>query len=404
MLKKLDAKLRAEGYNRIASNIPEIGIYYKSSDGGARIIPVVDYHFGFHFSGNQYQNLINQIRNLFVKKGYEQIEMLSLILAWDVHDAGMMSQYGCPRWIIDVNAVQLLIYEDQPIDFYGLSGLVNDVIEEETQAARKKAADETEKKDIEEAVQRATLKARNMAENKDGTEAAKEAVKEAVKNALTEPAAVDKAKTKAAIATLFHKKAVINTLIVLINIIAFMVLEIGGSTTDAAYMVEKGAMFAPYVLDKHEYYRFITSMFMHFGIGHLTNNMLILFFVGDNLERAVGKLRYLAVYFISGLGGGVLSFLFNSGRDELVVSAGASGAIFGIIGAMLYVLIVNKGRLEDLTARRVGLLIFFSLYYGLSSSVIDNWAHIGGLIAGGAVAFILYKGPKAEARDTENKD
>lgn len=89
------------------------------------------------------------------------------------------------------------------------------------------------------------------------------------------------------------KKAYVNGAIIAVNIIYFLFLEITGSSLNTGFMVKRGAMYAPLILQYGEYYRLLTSVFMHFGIGHLINNMLVLFVLGDNLERALGKVKYL---------------------------------------------------------------------------------------------------------------
>lgn len=194
------------------------------------------------------------------------------------------------------------------------------------------------------------------------------------------------------------KNAICTNCIVLANIIVFVVLELNGSTLDSKFMLESGAALAPLIIDYGQYYRLFTSMFLHFGIEHLFNNMLVLFFIGDNLERAVGKVRFVIIYLLSGLGASVLSCIYNYSKGEVVVSAGASGAVFGVIGALLYVVIVNKGRLEDMTSTRLGLLALFSLYHGYTESGIDNLAHIGGFLSGIVIAFLLYRRKKPSCR------
>lgn len=194
------------------------------------------------------------------------------------------------------------------------------------------------------------------------------------------------------------RNAICTNAFVLINIIVFVVLELFGSTTDAKYMLNSGAALPPLIIDYGQYYRLFTSMFLHFGIEHLFNNMLVLFFLGDNLERAVGKIRFVIIYLLSGLGGSTLSCLYYYYKGEVVVSAGASGAIFGVIGALFYVVIINKGRLEDMTSTRLGLLIIFSLYHGFSESGVDNLAHIGGFIGGILLCAILYRRKKLSCR------
>ena len=188
-----------------------------------------------------------------------------------------------------------------------------------------------------------------------------------------------------------------NKAVVIINILVFLVLELRGDTQSAFFMYEHGAMYPDAVLQNGEWYRLFTCMFLHFGIRHVGNNMLILFFLGDNLERALGHVKYVLIYLISGLGGSVLSMVYMVQSQDYAVSGGASGAIFGVIGALIYVVARNKGRLEDLTSRRLILMAILSLYYGFSSAGVDNFAHIGGLISGIIMGVILYRKKTKEA-------
>ena len=146
-----------------------------------------------------------------------------------------------------------------------------------------------------------------------------------------------------------RKKAYVNTGLIALNVLYFLFLEATGSSENTSFMVAHGAMYAPLVIEKGEYYRLITSVFMHFGISHIMNNMLILFILGDNLERALGHIKYLFFYLICGVGANIVSMAVNLGEYRNVVSAGASGAIFGVIGGLLYAVIINRGRLEDLS-------------------------------------------------------
>lgn len=194
-----------------------------------------------------------------------------------------------------------------------------------------------------------------------------------------------------------RKKAVVNMGLVLMNVIYFLYLEMAGSTENTEYMVSQGAMYAPYVLERGEYYRLLTSIFMHFGINHIMNNMLILFILGDNLERALGHVKYLFFYLTCGIGANVVSMILNTSESRYVVSAGASGAIFGVIGGLLYAVARNRGRLEDLSTRQLMVMIVISLYFGFTSTGVDNIAHVSGLVIGIIMGTVLYRGPKRPA-------
>ena len=134
------------------------------------------------------------------------------------------------------------------------------------------------------------------------------------------------------------KQFSLNVAMIVVNVIIFFIVDITGGSQNTLHMIHSGAANAGLIVDEHEYYRLFTSMFLHFGMTHLANNMLVLFVIGDNLERAVGKIRYLLIYLLSGVGGNILSCYLEYRQGVVTVSAGASGAIFGVMGAMIYVL------------------------------------------------------------------
>lgn len=186
-------------------------------------------------------------------------------------------------------------------------------------------------------------------------------------------------------------EALCTTVIIVINVAVFLILSLFGDTEDAVFMFQHGAMYEPMVTQQHEFYRIFTSMFLHFGITHLLNNMVLLGALGWNLELEIGKMRFLIIYLVSGIGGNHLSLYFGISAETYAVSAGASGAIFGLMGALLYVVIANRGRLGRLSGRGMLFMVILSLYFGFTSSGVDNWAHIGGLITGFVMAVILYR-------------
>ncbi|MBA4699935.1 MAG: rhomboid family intramembrane serine protease [Ruminococcus sp.] len=187
-----------------------------------------------------------------------------------------------------------------------------------------------------------------------------------------------------------EKKAVCTTTLIVINIAVFLILTFLGDTEDTVFMLNHGAVYGPYISEGHQCYRLFTSLFLHFGIEHLLNNMVLLGALGWNLELETGRIKFLLIYFIAGLGGNLFSFWMNSRTDTVVVSAGASGAIFGLMGALLWVVIKNHGRVGRLTNRRILFMVALSLYFGFTSSGVDNAAHIGGLVCGFIAAVTLY--------------
>ena len=124
--------------------------------------------------------------------------------------------------------------------------------------------------------------------------------------------------------------AYVTCTLIVVNVMYFLFLETAGSSRDSYFMLLWGAMYEPAVVQGGQYWRLLTSVFMHFGIEHITNNMLILYLLGGHLERALGRIRYLVFYLLCGAGANVVSLALHMRQERPVVSAGASGAIFGV--------------------------------------------------------------------------
>lgn len=177
--------------------------------------------------------------------------------------------------------------------------------------------------------------------------------------------------------------------LIAVNIIVFLGLSMMGMTEDAEFMLTKGAMYVPDILTYGSYYTILTSIFLHFGISHLLNNMIVLGWSGWTLEQAAGSLKMLIIYLGSGICGNLLSGYLEYIHGDYAVSAGASGAIFGLTGALLFLALRNRGSVYGLTKRSLLLLIVLNLYMGFTSEGVDNAAHVGGLVAGFIMAAVL---------------
>ena len=182
-----------------------------------------------------------------------------------------------------------------------------------------------------------------------------------------------------------------------INVLVFLVLCVMGDTESAAFMYEHGACWPPDV-QNGQFWRLFTCMFLHFGIVHLLYNMLCLFTLGDLLERVGGTWKYLVVYLAGGLAGNVVSVLFSLRSAQPAVSAGASGCIFAVIGALLWLVIRNKGRLGGIRLDRMILMVVLMAAQGFLEGGTDNAAHLGGLAAGFILAVLLYWGRRPVRR------
>lgn len=200
----------------------------------------------------------------------------------------------------------------------------------------------------------------------------------------------------------YQKKATCTIVLIALNTVYFLLLSFGGMTEDGYYLLEHGAVYAPYVIEYKEYYRLFTSIFLHFDITHLMNNMITLGVVGSNVEPVVGKVRFLLIYFISGLGGNILSLAFEIKTMDYAISAGASGAIFGLTGALLGLTILNRGRIGNVTRQGMIIMIAISLYLGFAGEGVDNLAHIGGLLSGMVLTLLI--APRRKLRGKRRRE
>lgn len=140
-----------------------------------------------------------------------------------------------------------------------------------------------------------------------------------------------------------------------------------------------------------EWWRLFTSEFLHGSLLHIGFNVLVLVSVGPALERALGHVRFLAVYLLAGLGGAIASYSFSS---PLTVSVGASGAIFGLMGAL-----VVAGRSLRVDVTQVLVLIGINLVIGFVPGTNIDWrAHVGGLVTGAATAGVFVLASRAGVR------
>ena len=184
-------------------------------------------------------------------------------------------------------------------------------------------------------------------------------------------------------------KSYLNFILIAVNVIIFIAVEVTGGSADTDHMLKWGAAYTP-LIREGEYYRLFTSMFLHFGFEHLMSNMILLFLIGDYLERNLGRIAYLILYLGGGLYAGWFSFRHELASGEEIVSAGASGAIFAVVGGLLILVAVHRGKLEDLTLHRVLIMAAFSLWVGFRSEGVDGFAHLGGFLGGLILTLLLY--------------
>ena len=169
--------------------------------------------------------------------------------------------------------------------------------------------------------------------------------------------------------------------ILLINLLIWVLTEVIGSSKDPMTLRQFGAI--TYLdINNGDYWRLFSAIFVHVGAGHLAVNCLSLLIMGGLLEKMVGHSRFSFIYIGSGISGSSFSYLMI---PFLGVGAGASGAIFGCVGALAGYFIVNRksmGEMGKQNLNAVLILAGINFAFGYIVPGIDNWAHLGGFIAG----------------------
>lgn len=191
-----------------------------------------------------------------------------------------------------------------------------------------------------------------------------------------------------------QKKPIITTILIAINIIVFIAMYLfGDGSRSISTLLQFGANYGPAVR-AGEYYRLLTCAFLHIGLFHLVMNSYTLYVIGTQIESFLGRWKYIIIYLISAILGSLLSIVFSSD-----VSAGASGAIFGLFGSLLYFGYHYRVYLGGVLKSQIIPLIVVNLIIGFALTGIDNAAHIGGLIGGYLLTMAVgvpYKSSKSE--------
>lgn len=343
MKERIAEYLKGRGYASLGSSIKEVEVYSRQEERMILSVMIIDTRT-FVLSLRDYQNMVKQIRQIFLDKGYTRIRILGLVLVNNIENGRYLATNDEFVWLIDTKRSELVFFENTIYDY--------DVMRTD--------------------IERLVVESRS-----DEAKEARMTVGQIVSRLL------------------WKNDAPLTIILILINILIFVVLSFMGPTTNAAFMAEHGAMYPHYVVGEKQFWRLFTCMFLHFGIEHLGANMLSLYIFGERVERTLGKVKYLIMYILSGLGGSVASLGMSLLLGTDYVSAGASGAIFGVIGCLLAIVIKDSRRFEYLTRSKIGLLVGYSLFAGATSTGIDNAAHIGGLLTGVLCGLIMYfKGNK----------
>ncbi len=192
------------------------------------------------------------------------------------------------------------------------------------------------------------------------------------------------------------KKYRITYSIIILNLIVYILSSFFSQDIidmDMQTLVDMGALYGPFTVLKGEWWRLFTAMFLHAGMTHLLMNMFSLYLIGRGAEMYFDTKSYLSIYFFSGLLGGIASLYIH----PVSVGIGASGAIFGVFGALAGFFLAHRERIQEHTKafmKDFAIIIGINLVIGFSIPSVDVSAHVGGLLVGFIGGFVLSKNPK----------
>lgn len=335
---QLDQRFVELSFHRRNTNTEGIFFYYRVEEDLIRIITIIHDKEQNPITIERYQHITNQIKNTFYLKGYSKVAYLGLLITSSSKDSKSLylELEEDDHWLIDERNGRLRIYENQSSDFIGIKQEIEQILE----------------------------------------------------NIISEPS--DEAQKRSRSIRL----SLVNTIIVAINVMIHLLLYQSSIFSETQEIVVQGALSWQSILEDNEYFRLITAMFLHADLSHLFNNMLLLTFIGEKVERLIGWKKYLILYLGTGIIAGISSIGYNKFVNDDVWSIGASGAVFGVVGALLYIIVRCKGRVDEIDGRQMILFAMISLYSGFTNAGIDNVAHIGGFLAGILLATICYRKPK----------
>lgn len=345
--------LGSQNFALTTTNLPEICILRNQTEGRGIFCVLVD-NTRMHICSSSQLFDINRAITESSNPNLSCIpeDLLFIVVTGDTERDKGLASLGLNLWLADEQTRTLLIYENQPEDFHGL---------------------------------RYGIESSMAGENSDG-------MFEFGSVRRNSHSAV-KAKSTA------RNIPYVTIALIALNVIYFLVLSAIGSVSDTSFMLSMGAGFGPYIFGRFELWRLVTSMFMHFSLAHLGSNMLYLAIAGYNLEKVCGRLRFLIIYLLSGIGGNLISAGWYSLKGMNTISGGASGAIYGLIGTIALLTFMSFRRLRPTYVfMRIIILLIFVFYSSFARTGVDGAAHIGGFFFGILLTFLIIIGGRKNER------
>ncbi len=348
MIQVVEEQYRLMKYKKLYYDAEDIEVFFLTEPAFVTCVVLYDADVNPGSPLSYHKDQAEKIKWRFMDAGLDQVHLITILFTRQIQQGLLRARGDDLCWLVDKSIGRLILTEDSVENFYGMRDMLTAVVARPDAPLR-----------------------------------------------YTEPPLEYEPGGKLCYRSI-GQRPYINHGLLILNLLGFALCILFPRA-----MYEWGDLRYRLVLDG-QWYRMITSVFLHADATHLTGNMLMLLLIGDQAERALGHLKYAIAYFIGGMLADCTSMYISylSGND--IGSIGASGAIFAVVGMTAYIIIRNNGRLETLTTKKMLFLIAYTLYFGFTSTGVDNAAHVGGLIAGFLLGVLLYHKKKVKRKGGNN--
>lgn len=358
MYPEIENVLNRYGYQKITLNITGISLSVKQQGELGLVVVTIDETTGHEISRDQFVHISEQFRAFLRERNCYHSIFLYLLISEDDFSAKRLFESYENYWRIIPTRRQLLVYENGGTEFNELRAPL--------EALFPGRMPEWDRRDA------------SFSQGRDGYGESREPSYRGNQRNYG----------RGRVFPLGNGKTpYVNLAVVICNVLIFLVTDFLLFQEDT--VVSWGALNWYQVFGEGEWYRILTSMFLHDGIQHIFNNMLVLIYIGTLVEQQMGGARYGILYLGSGVLAGFTSMVYNMNLNENVYSLGASGAIFGIMGALLFLVLFRRKYSGGYNVRQIIIMVLFSLYGGFASQGVDNAAHLGGFLSGFLLSAVL---------------
>jgi len=326
--------LQKRRFEELKTNAIDVSFYVKvlqsEQEESVKLCMLINNVKGRRVTTEQITGMASQIERNLLLKGLRNIEVMCLIFTDNIENESELIHSEINFWLIDVKKRKLIIYDNQPDEYEAMKG----ALEYEMEYA------------LHQKVKKRVIR---------------------------------------------RNRTYITWGLLVVNVLIFFILSGMGDVYSPAFMMKMGANNWKNVFVEREYYRLVTCMFLHFGFEHLASNMIMLAVIGTQVESVLGSIKFFTIYMVSGIGASIASALYYKSMGQMTVSAGASGAIFGIMGALAVMAIKDRDKAGAGVGRRIIIILILIVIDGMYATEIDYMAHLGGLLVGFIMTIFLYK-------------